>query len=266
MNRPKLACPNFYSDVLKLKSFALDYGFHGIDWTLRPEDLPRNSLEERRFVKSLSRLAPLEVRFHLFFPNNELGHADADKAQAARNSFCAAVDFISKASGRFATVHVGLGRDSMEGISWEATIAGLRYVASKARQEGIRICLENLVRGWTGRPDLYEELIRRTGCWGTLDIGHARVCGSVADKSHDVEDFILPHPARILSAHVYHEETEAGHTPATCFSDLEDRLLLLQRLPLCDWWVLELREETALLQTLDYVRDFLSQRIACPAV
>ena len=265
-NRPKLACPNFYPDVLNLKSFALDYGFQGIDWTLRPEDLPKNALEERRLANSLSRLAPLEVRFHLFFPDNELGHADAEKAQAARNTFGAAVDFISKVSGRFATVHVGLGRDSMEGISWEATIAGLTYVAAKARQCGILICLENLVKGWSGIPDLYEELIRRTGCWGTLDIGHARVCRSVADKSHEIEDFVLPHPARILSAHVYHEETEAGHMPPTCFSDLEDRLLLLQRLPLGDWWVLELREETALLQTLDYVRDFLSERIARPAV
>ena len=266
MNGPKLACPNFYPDVLKLKSFALDYGFHGIDWTLRPEDLPKNPLEERRLVNSVSRLAPLEVRFHLFFPGNELGHADAEKARSAKNTFCAAFDLISKVSGRFATVHVGLGRGSMEGISWEGTIAGLRDVAARARQFGARVCLENLVRGWTGRPDLFEELIRKTGCWGTLDMGHAQVCESVTSKTYDVEDFALPHPERILSAHVYHEETEAGHTPPACSFDLEDRLLLLQRLPLCDWWVLELRDETALLQTLDYVREFLHERIACPAV
>ncbi len=266
MNRPKLACPNFYPDVLNLKSFALDYGFQGIDWTLRPEDLPKSPLEERRLVNSLSRLAPLEVRFHLFFPGNELGHADADKAMSAKRTFCAALDLISKVSGRFATLHVGLGRDSMEGISWEGTVGGLREVAAKARQAGIRVCLENLVRGWTGRPDLYEKLIRKTGCWGTLDIGHARVCRSVTDKSHDVEDFALPHPERILSAHVYHEETAAGHVPPGDYTDLVDRLLLLQKLPLCDWWVLELRDETALLQTLDHVREFLSERIACPAV
>jgi len=266
MNGPKLACPNFYPDVLNLKSFARDYGFHGIDWTLRPEDLPKSPLEERRLVNSLSRLAPLEVRFHLFFPGNEVGHADARKALSARNTFCAALDLISKVSGRFATVHLGLGRNSMEGISWDGSMAGLRDVATKARQSGIRVCLENLATGWTGRPDLFEELIRKTGSWGTLDIGHARVCRSVRNGSHDVADFALPHPERILSAHVYHEETKAGHTPPECSFDLEDRLLLLQRLPLCDWWVLELRDETALLQTLDYVREFLSERTACPAV
>jgi sugar phosphate isomerase/epimerase len=266
MNGPKLACPNFHADVLKLKSFALDYGFQGIDWTLRTEDFPKSPLEERRLLNSLSRLAPLEVRLHLFFPGAELGDSDAEKALSAKNTFYAALDLISKVSGRFATVHVGLGRDSMDGISWEATVAGLRDVAAKARQSGIRVCLENLAGGWTGKPDLFEELIRKTGCWGTLDIGHARVCRSVTDKSHDVEDFALPHPERILSAHVYHEETKAGHTPPTSSFDLEDRLVLLKCLPLCDWWVLELREETALLQTLDYVKEFLSERIACRAV
>ncbi len=266
MNGPKLACPNFCSDVLNLKSFALDYGFDGIDWTLRPEDLPKNHLEESWLVHSLSRLAPLEVRFHLFFPDNELGHADAEKAMSAKNTFCAAFDLISKLHGRFATVHVGLGRDSMEGISWDGTIACLRDVAAKARQSGIRVCLENLVRGWTGRPDLYEKLIRETGCWGTLDMGHAQVCESVTSKTYDVEDFALPHPERILSAHIYHEETAAGHVPPGYYSDLVDRLRLLLGLPLCDWWVLELRDENSLLQTLDYVREFLHESITCVAV
>jgi sugar phosphate isomerase/epimerase len=266
MNGPKLACPNFHPDALNLKSFALDYGFQGIDWTLRPENLPKNRLEERRFVKTLSRLAPLEVRFHLFFPNNEVGHANADMAQSAKNTFGAALDLISKVSGRFATVHVGLGKESMEGVSWEGTVDGLRDVAAKARQSGIRVCLENLVRGWTGRPDLFEELIRKTGCWGTLDIGHALVCQAVTNESYDVGDFTLPHPERILSAHVYHEETEAGHVPPGDYSDLVDRLRLLRGLPLCDWWVLELRDEKSLLQTLDYVKEFLDERIACPAV
>jgi len=265
MNSPKLACPNLCRDVIKLKSFALDYGFNGIDWTLSPGDLPRNLLDEERFVRSMSRLAPLEIRYHLFFPGHELGHIDAPRARSAKHIFYKALALIAKLSGRYATVHVGLGRDSMEGISWERTIAGLRDVAAKARQSGIRICLENLVRGWTGRPNLYEKLIRKTGCWGTLDTGHAHVCASVTNQAYDVEDFALPHPERILSAHIYHEETMAGHIPPARSSDLEDRLLLLQGLPLCDWWVLELREEPALLQTLYCVREFLQEFSSVPA-
>lgn len=261
MNDPQLACPNLFPDVIKLKSFALDYGFRGIDWTLRPEDLPENRFEEARLINAVSGLAPLEVRFHLFFPGSELGDADPEKAVSAENTLYAAFDLISKLSGRFATVHVGLGRDSMAGISWHGTLARLRDVVAKARQRGIRVCLENLIGGWTGRPDLYEKLIRKSNCWGTLDIGHAYVCASVTTQAYDVEDFALPHPERILNAHIYHEETAGGHIPPAQSLDLEDRLLLLDRLPLCDWWVLELREEAALIQTLNCVREFLNNRV-----
>jgi sugar phosphate isomerase/epimerase len=257
MNGPKLACLNLYPDVRKLKSFAVDCGFHGIDWTLRPEDLPKNRFEEARLVKALSRLAPLEVRFHLFFLGHEMGNIDAERARSSKHIFYAALDLIGRLSGRYATMHVGLGRDSMEGISWEGTITRLRDVAAKARQCGIWVCLESLVRGWTGRPHLYEKLIRKANCWGTLDIGHAQVCESVTSQTHYVDDFALPHPERILSAHIYHEETSAGHVPPSDYSDLDDRLRLLRGLPLCDWWVLELRDEKSLLQTLDCVRGFL---------
>jgi hypothetical protein len=125
---------------------------------------------------------------------------------------------------------------------------------------GIRICLENLVSGWTGEPEFYEKLLRKTNCRGTLDIGHAHVCSAVKSRAYDVEDFALPHPERILNAHIYHEETSTGHIPPKDASDLEERLHLLERLPLCDWWVLELREEKALLQTLDCVREYLQSR------
>jgi hypothetical protein len=38
---------------------------------------------------------------------------------------------------------------------------------------------------------------------------------------------------------------------------LQDRLDLLFRLPLCNWWVLELREEAPLFTTLQVVEEFL---------
>jgi hypothetical protein len=265
MNGPKIACPNLYRDVTVVRSFALDHGFDGIDWTLRPEDLPKNRVEEAQFMNAFSRLEPLEVRYHLFFPDNELGDMDVEKAASATKTFYAALDLISKLSGRFATVHVGLGKDSMEDVSWERTINGLADIRAKARATEIRLCLENLAWGWTGRPELYEKLIRKTNCWGTLDIGRARVCPSVTSRAYDVQDFVFPHPERILGAHIYHEESADGHVPPGHHSDLDDRLHLLRRLPLCDWWVLELRDEKSLLQTLDFVRGFLedcAERVA----
>jgi sugar phosphate isomerase/epimerase len=257
MTGPKLACPNLYKDINKLKSFAFDCGFQGIDWTLRPEDLPKNRFEEARFINAVSGLAPLEVRYHLFFPGAELGECDARKAQSAKHTFHAALDLISKAGGRFATAHVGLGRDYTKGMSWDGTITALCEVATRARRSGIRLCLENLIRGWTGRPNLYGTLIRETNCRGTLDIGHARMSSLAAGRTYDVADFAFPRPERILNAHIYHEETQDGHVPPLHPADLDDRLFLLQGLPFCDWWVLELRKEKALLQTRACVTEFL---------
>jgi sugar phosphate isomerase/epimerase len=202
-------------------------------------------------VNDIGRLTPLEVRYHLFFPGVELGSVDPAGAESARAVYAEAFDLISKVSGRYATAHVGLDRASMEGVSWDGTIAGLRDIEAAARRMGIRLCLENLVHGWTGRPNLYEKLIRKTGLRGTLDIGHAHVCESVASRVYSVEDFAVPHPEKILSAHIYHKETDEGHVPPGDYFDMEERLLLLRGLPLCDWWVLELRNEESLLQTLD---------------
>ncbi len=46
--------------------------------------------------------------------------------------------------------------------------------------------------------------------------------------------------------------------PPRTLSDLKDRLEMVSRLPLCNWWVLELREKEPLLMTLGVVREFLS--------
>jgi sugar phosphate isomerase/epimerase len=258
---PKLACCNFFPDVKQLKEFALDHGFDGVDWTLRPEDLPRNRKQLLSLMGRISVLKHLEIRYHLSFKLWDLGHKDKGKAEDAVKAFSQACRLVSRLGGRLMTVHIGLGRDSMEEISWERTLTNLTNLADLARILGIRVCLENLARGWTSRPDLYEKLIRKTKCWGTLDIGHAQVCGSVTSQSYDIEDFALPHPERILNAHIYDKETVEGHAPPAEIADLYERLQLLRTLPLCDWWVLELRDEKSLLQTLDCVRGFLQ---SCP--
>ena len=126
---------------------------------------------------------------------------------------------------------------------------------------GLKLCIENLAWGWTSRPDLFEKLVRLSGAWATLDLGHARVSPAVTSGLFRVRDFVAPHPERFINAHIYHEETEAGHQPPRSLADLQDRLELLLGLPLCHWWVLELREEEALLTTLQVMQDFFrSQR------
>jgi len=237
----------------------MDCGLQGIDWTFRTEDMPTNRLEEARLSRAVTGLAPLDVRYHLFFPAVELGDRHLTSAYSAWRVLCNACELISRLGGRFVTVHVGLGRDSMQGISWEKTVSRLSNLTATATNLGIRVCLENLAWGWTARPELYEKLLRKSGCWGTLDIGHAQVCTSVSSGAYDVADFAVPNPERIRNAHIYHEETVEGHVPPRQHADIEQRLRLLASLPMCDWWVVELREEEAFLQTLTHVREFLQE-------
>ena len=261
---PKLAVCNFMEDTRRLLDFAREYGFDGVDWSFTRDNLPGSRQEAARLIDAISRLSPLEVRYHCFLENTDLGHVDEREAVRATGVFRSVCELVSAAGGEILTVHIGVGRESTADLSWDKTVERLGELVGFGDSLGIRVCLENLAWGWTSRPPLFEKILRKSGCWGTLDIGHAQVCPSVTSRAYRIEDFVAPHPDRFLNAHIYHEETASGHMPPKEVSDVEDRLSLLARLAGCDWWVLELREEGALLETLAAVRTFLDGRSLQP--
>lgn len=258
MNAPTLAICNFIPDTAALRQFAVQHGFSGVDWTLKQEDLPRNEFEESRLLRQISLLNGLEVRYHCAFKGVDLGDEDDDKSGRAVEVFQKTCRVIARLQGRFMTVHLGLGRKSPEGLSWDRTVDTLADLVGYARGLGIRLCLENLASGWSSRPQLFEKLVRKSGAEVTLDIGHARVCQSVQCRMYELEDFVIPHSERVINAHIYHEETDDQHVAPVCLDDVRARLDLLSSLP-CDWWVLELRSEEPLLSTLKVIREYLDQ-------
>jgi sugar phosphate isomerase/epimerase len=257
MNQPRLAMCNFLSDLDQLRAMALGHGFSGIDWTLTQEDLPSNDMDEVRLARSISRLHPLEVRYHCAFRGVDLGNMDGEKGRDAVELFRRACRLVSKLDGRFMTIHLGLGRESYDDLVWDQTINSLGELVCFAAGLGVRVCLENLAAGWSSRPELFEKLIRMTGAGVTLDIGHARMSPSVQSQFYSFEDFITPHDRSVVNAHIYHEERDDRHLPPGSIEDIRERLELLSSLS-CDWWVLELREEKALFDTLEVVRNYLS--------
>jgi len=260
MNRPKIACCNFISDVDELKRFAIDNGFEGVDWSFTRESFPQALVQESQLVEDISRLKPLEIRYHCAFNKVDIGDEDDAEARRAMKMFRRVSRVVSKLGGSFLTIHVGLGRDNTNHLLWNRMIENLAQLVLFANTLDVHICLENLAWGWTSRPHLFEKIIRRSGAWATLDIGHARVSPYITSHHYDLEDFVVPHKERFLNAHVYHEEDHDTHIPPDCIADIEDRLHLLTELPLCNWWVLELREEKALLKTRDIVRAYLRRQ------
>ena len=265
MKKPLLACCNFIPEVGELRQFALDLGFQGIDWTFTLENLPDGVAGEAELGRTLSRFQPLKVRYHLAFQGMELGDEDKTERKRALLVYKEACRLISKVGGRFVTIHVGgLGRESSSDLCWHTAINSLQDLVRCANRLGLRLCVENLAVGWSSRPWLYEKLLRLSGAWATLDIGHAQICQPVQTGGYRVQDFVVPHPHRVVNAHVYHQENEQGHIPPASLADIESRLRLLDTLPRCDWWVLELREERALRQTLDIIEEYFEWRTLEP--
>ena len=253
----KLVMCNFIPEIEKLREFARQYDFSGIDYSFDMEKLPRTPAQEAEWVKEISSLDPLEVRYHCPFERVDLGHDDAGKAEEAETLFRRIIRLISKAGGKYVTIHIGLGHDSTEPLSWETTIDKLRHLVNYGRTMRVQVCLENLAWGWTSKPNLFEKLIRRSGAGVTLDIGHAHACESVQSKQYSVEDFISPHAEKVFNAHIYHTEIpDLGHITPKIVGDIEDRLSLLKQIG-CNWWVLEIRQSDGLIETRKIVDEYL---------
>jgi sugar phosphate isomerase/epimerase len=255
--KPKLAICNFFPGIEKLGEFAIEHGFNGVDYSFDLKNLPATPAQESRWVKEMALLQTLEIRYHCPFERVDLGHDDPDKAKEAEILFHRIIRLISKAGGRYVTIHIGLGHDSTEPLSWEITIDNLRRLVNYGRTRRVMVCLENLAWGWTSKPNLFEKLIRRSGAGVTLDIGHAHACESVQSQQYLIEDFVSPHADRVYNAHIYHTEIlDLGHIAPKRREDIEDRLSLLKDIG-CDWWVIEIRERRELLEARRIVDEYL---------
>jgi len=257
-NSPKIACCNFIPNAGRLKAFARENGFDGVDWTFMLKDLPQTLSDEVALLKSISILDPLEVRYHCAFQEIDLGDVDEGKAKTAEVLFRNVCRLVSKLEGHFLTIHIGLGRNTTNSLSWNRTVDKLTELVYFANNLGICLCLENLGWGWTSRPQLFEKLIRKSGSLVTIDIGHAHISPSVLSLAYEVEGFVTPHQDRIVNAHIYHREEGDEHLPPETVSDLYDRFCLLRQVSSCDWWVLALREKREVLKTLNVVQEFLT--------
>lgn len=93
-------------------------------------------------------MADLEIRYHCPFYQIDLGHDDPPVAKTAGDLFRRIILLVSKAGGKYLTIHIGLGRDSTEPVSWDATIDNLGRLVQYGTDHGMKVCLENLAWGW----------------------------------------------------------------------------------------------------------------------
>ncbi len=212
--KPKLAMCNFITDPDRLRRFAIEHAFGGIDWSFDLEHLPGRPAEDSHWVEHLSEFHPLEIRFHCPFMKVDIGHEDSGEGKRALGIFQRIIHLVSKAGGKYLTLHVGLGHNTTKTLSWNDTIHNLQKMVRYGAERGVVVCLENLGWGWNSKPNLFEKLIRRSGAGVTLDIGYVHACEAIRSQHYTTEDFVSPHPDRVFNAHVYHTEVSGvGHLP-----------------------------------------------------
>lgn len=256
--QPKLVTPNLFADPETMRDFAIDHGFDGVDWSFDLEHLPDTPVEESRWAARQALLKPLEVRYHCPFLQVDIGHEDNACQAYAMDIFRRMIRLVAKARRKYLSIHVGLGHDTTKILSWEATIRNLRDLVQYGQECGVTVALENLIWGWSSKPNLFEKLVRRSGAYVTVDIGHAYACESVQSQAYGVRDFISPHADKVANAHIYHYEIPGvGHIPPKGPEEIADRLDLLLQTP-CRWWVLEIRVAEELLQTKAIVDAYLN--------
>ena len=146
-NRPKLVTPNLITDPEKMRQFAEDNGFDGIDWSFDLAHLPATPAEESRWVRRQEHLKSFEVRYHCPFLQVDIGHEDKDIQATAMEIFRRLIRLVSKARRKYLSIHVGLGHNTTKILSWETSIANLRQLVQFGIASGVTVCLENLIWG-----------------------------------------------------------------------------------------------------------------------
>jgi len=255
--RPKVVAPNIYNDPEIMKQFAADNGFDGIDWSFDLERLPETPVDESRWAKRQAKMAPFEVRYHCPFLKVDIGHEDRESQAKAMDIFRRMIRLTSKAHRKYLSLHVGLGHNTTKILSWEATINNLRDLVLFGVSSDVTVCLENLIWGWTSKPNLFEKLVRKSGAAVTFDIGHASSCEAIESQSFEEKDFVTPHADKVCNAHIYHKEVAGvGHFPPETVDDISGRLDILKRTS-CDWWVVELKNADDLIKTKTIIDEYL---------
>jgi len=258
-NNLKIVAPNLITDPEKMKQFAAKNGFSGIDWSFDLKNLPETPSEESRWAKRQEALEPFEVRYHCPFLKVDIGHEDTDIQAFAMDIFRRMIRLVSKARRKFLSIHVGLGHNSTLDLSWEATLENLKKLVQFGVESGVTVCLENLIWGWSSKPNLFEKLIRRSGAGVTFDIGHAFCCESVESQTFTEKDFLTPHADKVFNAHIYYKEIPGvGHLPPETVADIAPRLDILKNTA-CTWWVLELKCIEDLLKTKKMIDTYLAE-------
>lgn len=219
-----------------------------LEYTPDPQNLDKLAGHVDPFIRK-----GVLVRYHGFFPGCELGHADPSLAGQALDLHKRALDALEGHGEPVITVHVGL--DVQVEVEPRRVVDNLGRLVDYGLQRGITVCLENLRRGPSSRPDTLVAWASQSGARITFDAGHAVSSQSVLSGEYSALEFLDLAADRVYEAHLYGRE-EDRHYPIRKLEDVQpiaDRLRMTQ----CRWWTIELDDYGEALQTREILYECL---------
>ena len=239
---------------------ATELGFAGIDWNLDYFRIAAASNARQPFLDAAMSTG-LPQGFHGPCHDIEIGHRDPFIAATAVQYLKMYVDFVQPLRDTHMTLHIGSRSISMDEMSWEHALKGLREVTEYGQERGVTICLENLKQGWTSEPEKLAELAEYSGAAITFDVGHARGSAPLREGRVTLREYIRPFANKIKNMHVYElENLEGRHVEPIDLDGIGDTLrwALTQGIA---WWVIELDTYEAMARVKQLISTELGQSV-----
>ena len=203
-----------------------------LEWDL--DTLPF-SLNQRRmsYVRDFIRDNG-EVRFHLPHSFWDIGINDKSIWSSSLEYYGRLFDTISFLNAHYAVIHLG----AFDGYNEDIALENLAYIAQRANDCDINLCVENLIHGLTSDMSFVKKCLTVPHVNMCLDTGHAEV---LRRKNGDVVlENIASVKNKIVHAHIYDYENDSlNHIPFTQQSITTNVWLPLLQTTGCSWYTME---------------------------
>ncbi len=241
-----------------IREYVVANRYDGVEWGLDGWRMMVARGRRQQMIDRLRSVASL-CSLHAPYTDLEIGHRDAEYAEAAVRVLQGYVDAAADLSAHHINLHVGSFAPDPEELSWETLVRNLAGLMDYAAQRRTVLTVENLRHGPTSDPETFAALLRETGAPVTFDLGHAHGSAWVQSGRGSVADFLKSIPTRIMAGHLYFTERNDSHFAPTDVTDIAGALDGLWEAG-CDFWVLELHTRETLEQTRRVLDQYLAER------